>query len=89
MENLEQVQHVGADNGEMDFLMEVLIASMSSNLLSLIIGFMLIWLALRGLDKLSGIDFKKKVGELDGTALSIYLGARIIAFAIFVGLGVS
>jgi cytochrome c oxidase assembly factor CtaG len=71
------------------FLTELLVASISSNLLMLIVGFLVMWGVLRLLDKSLGLDFAKRIGGMNDVALAIYLGARIVAFAIFVGMGIS
>jgi hypothetical protein len=51
----------------------------------------IVWLLLRGLDKLSGVNFKEIMGVIreDAIAAALYLGLRFIGVVVGIGLVVS
>lgn len=54
-----------------------------------LLGFFIVRLALKWLDRVIGFDFKGWISNADAHAVSNYLGFRILAVCILVGLIVS
>lgn len=73
---------------------QVMVASSLMDVGLLVIAFLLLWLALRMLDIVTGFDFRRWIKEGSGDdvhdlALAVYLGARLVGVCILVGLGIS
>ena len=70
-------------------MQEVIITSSLVNIAMALISFLMVWGMLRVLDKLSGMNFRERVGRMDDQSFAIYAGLRLLAFCILVGLAIS
>lgn len=73
---------------------QVVLLSTLTDIALLVIAFLLLWLALRFLDVITGFDFRRWINEGSATdahdiALAVYLGARLVGICLLVGLGIS